>query len=237
LFSPVLSVMPPKKIKESLDKLSIQLLPSRVSTEKLKLKFKNSKIKYLEPIRRHMRRTAAQPAPAQLAPAQSVPAQPAPAQPAPAQPGPPQPLHATPQAPTTYTFVIETPAAVRKQLNNAPSRNARKNKQRANAILFTPKHQSTRTPAVPHSISNSPTPAGRSGGSSVFPTAAGSGPDEPEQFIQRLNLGDSDDLQSHPGLELVLGKFGLVRFRPFLVKLETKWFGFCQNFPKLNLNQ
>jgi hypothetical protein len=36
---------------------------------------------------------------------------------------------------------------------------------------------------------------------------------------------------------LVLGKFGLVRFKAFLVKLKTKWFGFCQDFPKLNLNR
>jgi hypothetical protein len=111
---------------------------------------------------------------------------------------PPQPLHSTPQAPTTYTFCIETPAAVRERLNKAPSRNPQKNKQQANAILFTPNRQSTRTPAVPRSVSNSPTPAGRSGNPSVFATSAGDGPDEPEQFIQRLNLGDSDALPSQP---------------------------------------
>jgi hypothetical protein len=37
--------------------------------------------------------------------------------------------------------------------------------------------------------------------------------------------------------KVVLGKFSLVQFRPFLEKPETKWFSFCQDFPKLNLNR
>jgi hypothetical protein len=110
---------------------------------------------------------------------------------------PPQPLHSTPQAPTTYTFLVETPAAVQERLNKAPSRNPRKNKQHANAILFTPNRRNP----VPRSISNSPTPAGRSRNTAAFTTATGYGPDEPEQFIQRLNLEDSDNLPSQPGLE------------------------------------
>ena len=36
---------------------------------------------------------------------------------------------------------------------------------------------------------------------------------------------------------LVLGKFGLVRFEPFLAKPETEWFGFSQDLPKPNLNR
>ncbi len=35
----------------------------------------------------------------------------------------------------------------------------------------------------------------------------------------------------------MLGKFGLVRFEPFLAKLETEWFGFSQDLPKPNLNR
>ena len=54
---------------------------------------------------------------------------------------------------------------------------------------------------MPRSISNSPTPGGCSGHPSAFATATGAGPDEPEQFIQRLNLGDSDGLSSQPGFE------------------------------------
>ena len=96
------------------------------------------------------------------------------------------------QPPVAYTFHVETPAAVRERLNNAPSRNAQRNKQRANAILFTPNRPRGNPTTVQHSVPDSPTPAGRSGNSSVFDTAADSGLDEPEQFIQRLNLGDSN---------------------------------------------
>jgi hypothetical protein len=37
--------------------------------------------------------------------------------------------------------------------------------------------------------------------------------------------------------KLVLGKFGLVRFEPFLAKPETKPFGFCQKFSNPNPNR
>ena len=43
----------------------------------------------------------------------------------------------------------------------------------------------------------------------------------------------ADDIGSVSGLEpsaLVLGKFGLVQFKPFFSKPETKLFGFWQNF-------
>ena len=36
---------------------------------------------------------------------------------------------------------------------------------------------------------------------------------------------------------LVLGKFSLVWFEPFLAKLETKWFSLSQDLPKPNLNR
>ena len=39
------------------------------------------------------------------------------------------------------------------------------------------------------------------------------------------------------GAGVVLGKLSLVRFEPFLAKLETEWFGFSQDLPKPNLNR
>ena len=39
------------------------------------------------------------------------------------------------------------------------------------------------------------------------------------------------------GYRVVLGKFGLVRFEPFLAKPETKPFGFCQKFSNPNPNR
>jgi hypothetical protein len=36
---------------------------------------------------------------------------------------------------------------------------------------------------------------------------------------------------------VVLGKFGLVRFLPFLAKLQTEWFGLSQHFPKPKPNR
>jgi hypothetical protein len=37
--------------------------------------------------------------------------------------------------------------------------------------------------------------------------------------------------------DIVLGKFGLVWFGVIFPKLQTEWFGFCDNFPNLNLNR
>jgi len=91
-----------------------------------------------------------------------------------------QPIH-PPPAPLQYTFQVETPAAVRERLNMSPSRNARRNHVRANAIIFTPNRQSGhRAPVAQYSIPNSPTPAGRQ----RFAT-----PSELDEPIRGLNLG------------------------------------------------
>lgn len=122
----------------------------------------------------------APPAPAPVPQASAVPVNP------PSIPhAPPQP--STPHRPHTYTFHIETPAAVRARLNQTPSRNARRNQQQATAILFTSNHH---PPTAPHSVLDSPTPA-RTAAPSVFPVAPGSGSDDTAHLFEQLNLQES----------------------------------------------
>jgi hypothetical protein len=92
----------------------------------------------------------------------------------------------------TYQFQVQTPAAMRQQLSKGPTRNVQRNKQRANAILFTPNRnrQSEQRAPTRRSPSSSPTPEGRVGSRSVFLDNAESDPQEPEAYIRRLNLND-----------------------------------------------
>ena len=68
-----------------------------------------------------------------------------------------------------------------------PSRNIRKNKQRANTILYTPRSRH-HAEAQNQSVFDSPTPA--TSATRLPESLTGdSGSDEPEELIQRLNLG------------------------------------------------
>jgi hypothetical protein len=130
---------------------------------------------------------------------------PQPPQPSAVIPPPHSTIHSTPQAqaPVSYRFRIETQAGMQKRFTNTtntPSRNVQKNRERANAILFTPIHQGGQHIAAQVSVLDSPTPAGRSRNISVLGTTTEFGLDEPEQYIERLNLGDSGGLPSESGL-------------------------------------
>jgi hypothetical protein len=112
----------------------------------------------------------------------------------------PAPLPSTPQRPQRqYQFMVETPGDQGTARHRPPpesvepSRDLRKNKQRANTILYTPRSRrrmdarpSTNQAALDTPLSQSPTPAGARQPESL---AGDSGSDGPEEHIQHLNLG------------------------------------------------
>ena len=105
----------------------------------------------------------------------------------------PDPLPFTP--PRQYQFVMQNPGDQGTLRNRRgpppeviePSRNVYENRQRANAILYTPRSRRRRVDTQNRSAFDSPTPA--TSARQPEPLASDSGSDEPEELIQRLNLG------------------------------------------------
>jgi len=54
--------------------------------------------------------------------------------------------------------------------------------------------------------------------------------DKPQMKIATIPLSRETSPRTNRVFTVVLGKFGLVQFRPFFPKLETELFGFSQNF-------
>jgi hypothetical protein len=116
--------------------------------------------------------------------------------------------------PREFQFHVETQADVHQRLAHTPSHAHRQravpnytpsqwsrqqNQRRANALLFSPAHPRARA-RVPagQSRSNSPTPAGRATGRSVFVTAGTSNLDEPEEDIQDTDQDSPSPQRSRP---------------------------------------
>jgi hypothetical protein len=111
----------------------------------------------------------------------------------------PDPLPSTPERPSRqYQFVVHTPGDLGTPRNRQrlppdsiePSRNLRKNKQRASTILYTPRARRHQKEAANQSLLDSPTPTSYATRQPESP-AGDSGSDEPEELFQRLNLGQS----------------------------------------------